>query len=138
MTADRRRPSSRKPRSPRAARPPQQPGRALSRGPVSSGRPAAPPSGRARPRVEQASATPLVFLTRVPRWLLAVLVAAVLVAGLAVPGPIGAAFLLVLGVFLAWLLVLAWPALQRTGRWIRVGVVVMVLAAAGWQLFAGI
>jgi uncharacterized RDD family membrane protein YckC len=137
VTADRRRPSSRKPRSPRAARPPQQPGRALSRGPVGSGRPAAPPSGRARPRVERASATPLVLLTRAPRWLLAVVVAAVLVAGLAVRGPVGAALLLALGVFLAWLLALAWPALPPRGRWTRVAVVLIVLGAAGWQLFAG-
>lgn len=136
MTADRRRPSSRKPRSPRAARPPQQP-RTLPRGPAGAGRTAAPQNRRGRPRVERASAMPLVFLSRVPRWLLAALVAAVLVAGLAIRGPVGAAFLLVLAAFLGWLLVLAWPALRLAGRCVRLGLVVVVVAAAGWQLFTG-
>ncbi len=86
--------------------------------------------------MERASAGPLVVLSRTPRWLLATLVAAVLVAGLALRGPVGAACLLLLAAFLSWLLLLAWPALRPTGRWLRVGVVVLVLAAAGWQLFA--
>jgi hypothetical protein len=83
------------------------------------------------------SAGPIVILSRVPRWLLAVLVAAVLVAGLALAGPVGAAFLLVLAVFLGWLLALAWPALRPPGRWARVGALALVLAAAGWQLLRG-
>jgi hypothetical protein len=87
--------------------------------------------------VERASAAPIVLLSRLPRWLLAVLVAAVLVAGLAAPGPVGAAFLLVLAAFLAWLLALFWTALPPRGRWARAAVVMMVLAAAVWRLFVG-
>jgi len=79
----------------------------------------------------------VVFLTVVPRWLLAVLVAAMLVAGLAIRGPVGSAFLVVLAAFLGWLLVIAWPAMRPRERWVRVGVVVVVVAAAVWQLRAG-
>jgi hypothetical protein len=147
VSADRRRPSSRKPRSPHAARPPHQPGRAqarAARGRASSGRPGGPPGQspraglRARSRIERASAGPLVILSRIPRWLLAILVVIALVAGLAVQGPVGAAFLLALAVFLGWLLALAWPVLPPGSRWARAGAVALVLAAAGWQLLAGL
>ncbi|MGH8866819.1 MAG: DUF6703 family protein, partial [Actinomycetes bacterium] len=88
----------------------------------------APSSGRAR--LERVSAPLLVWLTRVPRWAVAVLMAALVVAGLALEGPAGAACLLVLGAFLGWLLAVSWPVLPASSRVVRVVVVVAVLVVA--------
>jgi uncharacterized YccA/Bax inhibitor family protein len=68
-----------------------------------------------------------------PRWLVPVILAILLVAGLVFSGPIGAALLGVLGLFLAWLVFLSWPALPTTTRIIRIVVVAGILAVAVLQ-----
>jgi hypothetical protein len=109
---------------------------------ASTRRPAAPPARPARPTppapsarrsVEQRSAVFLVYLSRLPRWVPLIGVAAFLVAGLAVRGPIGAAALCVVAAFLAWLGYLSWPRLAAGGRIARVATVLLVLAVAALQ-----
>lgn len=132
MAAARRRPSSRRPRRPRAARPP-----ASTRRPGRPGRPRPPvayPRSRLRAAVERRSIGPLLLLRRLPRWLVGLALAALLLAGLAVAGPVGAALLLVVALLLAWVGYLSWPALQGPARVPRVVVVLLVLGAAAYQL----
>jgi hypothetical protein len=68
-----------------------------------------------------------------PRWLVPIVLAILLVAGLVISGPVGAALLVVLGVFLAWLVFLSWPALPATTRIIRLVIVAGILAVAVFQ-----
>jgi hypothetical protein len=72
-------------------------------------------------------------MNALPRWLVPVVLAILLVAGLAISGPLGAILLLVLGLFLAWLVFLSWPALPATTRIIRLVIVVGMLAVAVLQ-----
>jgi hypothetical protein len=133
-----------------SARPPQSPGRSgdPSRratgdtsggargtgGALPSGAPrSGAPRSAGRTRLERASAPALVALTRVPRWLVAVLMAVLLVAGLAVEGPVGAALLLVLAAFLGWLLAVSWPVLAGVSKVVRVLVVAAVVTVAVMQ-----
>ena len=80
--------------------------------------------------MEQSSAQPLVFLHQLPRWLLPVVLLALLVTGFAVPGWIGAAALVLVAVFLGWLGYLSWPALAARGRLLRLAAVACMLALA--------
>jgi hypothetical protein len=72
----------------------------------------------------------------VPKPVVLVAVAAVLVAGLIASGPLAFALLGALAVFLGWLLLLAWPVLTPTGRLIRALVVLLLLGAAIRDLVA--
>jgi uncharacterized protein DUF6703 len=83
-----------------------------------------------RGRLEQASAAPLVYLRQFPRWMLPLVTAALLVAGLAAHGWPAVAALAVLAVCLGWLAALSWPGLHGPGRLLRVAVVACVLALA--------
>ena len=83
--------------------------------------------------MEQRSALFLVYLSHLPRWVTPVVLAALLVAGLVVRGPAGAAALCVVAAFVAWLGYLSWPRLVGAGRLGRVAVVALLLAAAGFQ-----
>ncbi|HVQ89048.1 MAG TPA: DUF6703 family protein [Actinomycetes bacterium] len=85
---------------------------------------------------ERISAPYLLRLHAAPRWLLAVVLAALLVVGLLVKGPIGAVLLLLLALFLAWLAAVSWRLLTPSARLIRFLVVGLVVAAAGFQLVA--
>jgi len=80
--------------------------------------------------MEQRSATPLLWLHQLPRWLPPVLAVALLVAGLAVAGWAGAAFLLVLAGVLGWLAAVSWPRLNAPGRALRALVIGLVIVAA--------
>jgi uncharacterized YccA/Bax inhibitor family protein len=75
----------------------------------------------------------LILMNGLPRWLVPVLLAVLLVAGLAISGPLGAALLGVLGLFLAWLVFLSWPALPVATRIIRLVVVAGIVAVAVLQ-----
>ncbi len=86
---------------------------------------AVPPSP-ARAGVERRSRPLLVLLNAVPRWLLLVIVLVLAVAGLLLPGVLGAALLLVVGGLAAWLLVLSWPVLGPGARAARVLIVMLV------------
>ena len=94
------------------------------------GGPGGPSGPGARQAVERASVRPLIFLQRLPRWVLLLAVVALLVAGFAVPGWPGAAALVLVAAFLGWLGYLSWPTLTGQGRLLRVLAVACVLALA--------
>ena len=72
----------------------------------------------------------LLRLRAAPRAALLIVLVAVLGLGLFTPGPLGGFFLLLIGLFLLWLALLAWPVLHSGARAIRIGVAVFVIAAA--------
>lgn len=89
-------------------------------------------SGGLRRTVERWSATPLVFLHQLPRWVLPVVLVALLLAGMLGTGWVGAAALLALAALLGWLAYLSWPSTPPPGRLLRLGAfVVLILLAAG-------
>lgn len=90
-------------------------------------------SPQIRQSIERLSLRPAAYLRLLPRWLPPVVLAALFVGGLAVHGWGGAAMLLVVTVFLAWLAVLSWPALAPQTRLLRVVAVGVLLALAVWQ-----
>jgi hypothetical protein len=105
---------------------------------VSANRPASPrPPDRqpseARRSAEQRGAVLLLYLRQLPAWVPAVVLAALLVAGLAVRGWAGAALLLVVAAFLSWLAFLSWPRLPVRGKLGRVAAIVLLLGLAVFQ-----
>jgi hypothetical protein len=90
-------------------------------------------SASTRRSVEQRSAVLLVYLGRLPRWVPMIALAAVMVAGLVVRGPVGAAALCLVAAFVAWLGYLSWPRLAGAGRFGRVVVVALLLALAAFE-----
>lgn len=88
-----------------------------------------------RGAVERRSAVPVVFLHRLPRWVLLVSIFALLVVGMVATGWLGAAALLVLALFLGWFGYLNWPALDLQGRLLRMATLALLVAfAAGHVL----
>ena len=83
--------------------------------------------------MEQRSAALLVFLSRLPRWVPLVVLGALMLTGLAVGGPVGAAALCVVAAFVAWLGYLSWPRLAGAGRLGRAAAVLLLLALAGYE-----
>jgi hypothetical protein len=71
----------------------------------------------------------LVYLNQLPRWVPLVVLPAILIAGLAVPGPVGAVFLLVLALLL-WFTFMAAPARSASHRLIRFAVPLVLVAVA--------
>lgn len=67
-------------------------------------------------------------LARLPRWLVGMFPAILLLGGLLLPPPWGVVLLSLVTLFLAWLLVLSWPRLLGRSRALRT-VVVLLLAA---------
>lgn len=88
------------------------------------------PSEPLRPRVERSSATLLVYLRRLPRFVVPVVVAAVAAGGVLAPPPVGGLLLLVVLVLIGWLGYLSWPVLDPVARGLRVGVGLLVLILA--------
>lgn len=86
-----------------------------------------------RESVERLSLKPAAYLQQLPRWLPPVAFAALFIAGLAVPGWVGAALLLVVAAFVAWLGLLSWPALSAPARLLRLAVPAALVALAVWQ-----
>ena len=86
-----------------------------------------------RQSVERFSLKPAAYLQQLPRWLPPVAIAALFIAGLAVPGWAGAALLLVVAAFVAWLGILSWPALSAPSRLLRLAVPAALVALALWQ-----
>jgi hypothetical protein len=89
-----------------------------------------PGASDARRRMERSSARPLVWLHQQPVWLAPVVVALLLVVGLAVPGWVGAAALVLVAAFLGWLAALSWPQTSTGGRLLRTAAVAGVLVVA--------
>ncbi|NVI91657.1 DUF6703 family protein [Actinomadura sp. BRA 177] len=88
-----------------------------------------------RAAIERRSAAAVVFLHRLPRWVLLVAVFLLLVVGMAGTGWVAAAGLLVLAVALAWFAYLNWPELGGSGRLLRV---VALAVLVGFALGRGI
>jgi hypothetical protein len=84
--------------------------------------------------VERRSAAPLVFLHQLPAWLPPVVLAALLICGLAVRGIIGAVALVGVAAILGWLGLVSWPRLSAAGRAGRVLVLAAIVAVAVIQL----
>lgn len=117
------------PQGVRGPRGPQQP--ASGRKPTAS-RPTASP---ARARLEQLSMPLLGWMHALPRWIMVVLPAIMLLAGLVLTGSwgwLGGLALLLVAAFLGWLLALSWPALNPGSRMIRG---LTVLAVVGLAYF---
>ncbi len=107
--------------------------------PPLSPRPQVQPQGEptaARRTLEQRSARSLLFLHRLPRWLLPVIVGVLLLAGLAIPYPWAGIFLIAIAALFGWLLALSWPAITPASRAFRT-IVVLLVAAAGVARFFG-
>ena len=92
-----------------------------------------PGASNARRSLEHSSARPLVVLHQLPVWVIPVVLTALLVTGLAVPGLIGAAALVLMAAFLGWLAAVSWPRLAPAGRLLRVAAVAGVLVVAVLQ-----
>jgi hypothetical protein len=126
--------SSNRPRPRRTAnrRPATPAARTKAPRPTTSRRPATAPrpeAGGIRESLERASSALLIRLTRAPRWLVGLVPAVVLLGGLIAPPPWGPLLLGLVALFLGWLLVLAWPALDLGGKAVRAAVVALTLAA---------
>jgi len=89
-----------------------------------------PATSTARRELNRRSAGPLVILHRMPTWLVPVLLAVLLVAGLALPFRAAGILLLVIAAFLGWLLALSWPITSPGGRVLRVVTLVALVGAA--------
>jgi len=92
-----------------------------------------PGASDARRTLEQSSARPLVILHQLPVWVVPIVLAALFITGLAVPGLIGAAALVLVAAFLGWLAAMSWPRLTSSGRLLRVAAIACVLVVAGIQ-----
>ena len=66
-------------------------------------------------------------------WLVPLVLAGLLVTGLAVPGWLGALALVLVAAFLGWLAALSWPRLGPATRLLRVAAIVGLLVIAGIQ-----
>jgi hypothetical protein len=92
-----------------------------------------PNASAARQTAERHSARPLLYLHQLPRWVPPVVLAVLLVVGLAVRGPGGAAALCVVAALLGWLAALSWPRLTAGGRAGRLVTILVLVAVAGYQ-----
>jgi hypothetical protein len=110
-------------------RPARQRVRPLAKGTLST-----PSASAARLAVERRSARPLLYLYQLPRWVPAVALVILLIVGLAVKGPGGAAALCGLAAVLGWLAAVSWPRLAVGGRASRLLAVGVVLAYAVYQV----
>jgi len=89
-----------------------------------------PGASRARQAAEQRSAVPLLFLRQLPSWLLPLVLVVLLIAGLALRGPVAVIALVGVALVLGWLALLSWPRLALRGRLGRGVVITIVLAVA--------
>lgn len=121
---------SRKPPQTRANRATQRPLSLRPQQPVASS-----PSP-SRSALERRSASALLFLHRLPRWLLPVVVGVLLLLGLAIPDAWAGIFLLLIAGLFGWLLALSWPVITVNSRIFRC-IVVVVVAAGGIARMAG-
>ncbi|MQA80764.1 MAG: hypothetical protein GEV10_20170 [Streptosporangiales bacterium] len=97
---------------------------------------ATPDASPLRARLERRSATVLVFMHRLPRWVPFVLMLGLLAAALLVKGVIGGLLLVLLAVVLCWLAFVSWPTLGKGDRAFRVFAMLVVVAAAGYFAYA--
>lgn len=118
--AEDKRPGVRGPRGPQSNASSGKPSKGSS-GKATSSRPGAPST------LQRVSIPVLLYLNRLPRWALVVLIGSLFVLGIVLSGPfawLGALIIALLGVLFGWLLALSWPALGASGRLLRTVVVV--------------
>ncbi|TQM70288.1 hypothetical protein FHX41_4011 [Actinomadura hallensis] len=72
----------------------------------------------------------MVFLHRMPRWTLLTAVFVLLAIGMIGGGWVAAAALLALAAFLAWFAYLNWPALDGSGKLLRIAALVVLVGFA--------
>jgi hypothetical protein len=84
--------------------------------------------------LEKVSVGPLVVMNSLPGWVVPVLLAVLLVAGLALPFTWSGLLLLIPTAFLGWLLLLSWPVIKPGGRLLRLIAVLVLLGAAVFRL----
>ena len=89
-----------------------------------------------RRTVERASAPVLLWLSSRPRFLLPLLVAVLLIGGLAAPPAYGLPLLLLLALLLLWLSYLSWPALDGRARMLRAAMLGLIAVALVQRVFA--
>lgn len=92
-----------------------------------------PNASAARRAAERRSARPLMYLYQLPRWVPPVVLAMLLVVGLAAKGTVGAVALCAVAVVLGWLAAVSWPRLTAGGRAGRLLAIAVLLAIAGFQ-----
>lgn len=80
--------------------------------------------------IEKRSAVLMVYLRGQPRWLIAVLVAAVLLGALFAGGAASATLLIAIALVVTWLAYLSWPQTEPPARIARCVVVLALLALA--------
>ena len=88
-----------------------------------------PPAPGLRRTVERRSVPVLLWLSSRSKLLLPALVLVLLVGGLAAPAAYGAPLLVLLGLLLAWLSYLSWPALDAGARALRAAMLALVAVA---------
>ncbi|MFM1966568.1 MAG: hypothetical protein RL134_2293 [Actinomycetota bacterium] len=115
----------------------KRPGVRGPRGPQGSGQPTPRATPSKAPQelspLQRASLPLLSRLTRMPKWLIVVLLAVLLVLGMVQTGSLawlGALILGLLALFFLWLLVLSWPVIPPSGRLLRAIVVVALAGVA--------
>jgi hypothetical protein len=104
--------------------------------PGKAARPAGPASP-ARRALERGSLPLLTWLARLPRAVPFLVLLALLVGGILLGGPLGAVLVGLVALVVAWLLVLAWPALTGVERLGRVAVLLLAVALAVVQVPRG-
>jgi hypothetical protein len=92
-------------------------------------------SSKPTAKLRQRSAVFFVFLNQLPRWVPLVVLPALLVAGLALPGAAGAAPLVLLALLL-WFTFLAVPTRTPAHRLVRLAVPVVLVAVAVAKLLS--
>ncbi|MFN8169359.1 MAG: DUF6703 family protein [Candidatus Nanopelagicales bacterium] len=120
-----------------ARRPQQRPARPSHRNPAKAAASAEPPRPTStgwRRSLEKVSVGPLVVMNSLPGWVVPVLLAVLLVAGLALPFTWSGLLLLIPTAFLGWLLLLSWPVIKPGGRLLRLIAVLVLLGAAVFRL----
>lgn len=125
VSSARRRPASGK----RGGRPPSGPQRKTAGTAPGTRTPPPARAGSVRAKAERHTALPLIYLTRLPRWVPFLVVLVLAIVALFAPGIGGAAALFVLAVLFAWLAYVSWPALTASGRTLRLAAVGMIIAA---------
>lgn len=85
--------------------------------------------------MERVSVGPLTRLSQLHRAVPFLVVLGLLVAGIVVGGPVGAALLLVVVLLVAWLLYLGWPRMTRAERLGRTAVLLVAVALCLTQVF---
>ena len=87
-----------------------------------------------RTSIESASRPLLVFLARLPRFVVPIAMVAVTVGGLMTQPPVSGLLVALLALFITWLVFLSWPALSRGNRISRIVILAMLWAYAVTKL----